>query len=149
MKPKMQLTDKNNGQDDPCMHLAKWMQAYGEKTQLEWVHHFCHTLDVITMNCYTKIELRHEKSEWDILHKGFLMTFSFEDGFDNIDEALQEVKVVILRIPQNPLDLIRPEWATQLSHVLEFYNVTAEDEDEDPRKINIPKTKSHYGVQGP
>ena len=68
------------------------------------------------------------------------MTFSFEDGFDSIDEALQEVKAAIFRIPQDPLDLINPEWATQLSNALECYNVTAEEEDEDMRNINIPET---------
>lgn len=34
------------------------------------------------------------------------MTFNFEDGFDSIDEALQEVKATIFRIPRDPLDLI-------------------------------------------
>jgi len=68
------------------------------------------------------------------------MTFSFEDGFDSIDEALQEVKAVIFRVPQDPLDLIQPEWATQLNQALECYNVTVEDEDEDLWKINIPET---------
>jgi hypothetical protein len=36
--------------------------------------------------------------------EGFLMTFSFEDGIESIDEVLQEVKAVIFRIPQDPLD---------------------------------------------
>ena len=49
----------------------------------------------------------------------------------NIDEAPQEVKVAIFRILQDPLDLIHPEWDTQLSHVLECYNVTTEEEHED------------------
>lgn len=40
------------------------------------------------------------------------MTFSFEDGFDYIDEVLHGVKAVNFRIPQDPLDLIQPEWAT-------------------------------------
>ena len=60
------------------------------------------------------------------------MTFNFEDGFDYNDEVLQEVKETIFRIPQDPLDLIKLEWATQLSHALECYNITAEEEDEDP-----------------
>ncbi|MCY6524793.1 hypothetical protein, partial [Actinobacillus pleuropneumoniae] len=64
-----------------------------------------------------------------------------------INEALQDVKATIFRIPQDPLDLLQPEWASQLSHALEFYNVTAEDEDEDPRKINIPETEGHCEVQ--
>ena len=114
-KPKMQMTDKYDGQDDLRAHLAKWTQAYGEKSQPEWVHLFCHTLDVVSMNWYVETELRHGTGEWNILHDGFMMTFSFEDGFDNIDEVLQEVKTSIFRISQDPLDLIQPEWATQLT----------------------------------
>jgi len=60
------------------------------------------------------------------------MTLSFEDGFYCIDEALEEVKVAIFRIPQDPLDLMQSDWITQLSHTLECYNVTIEEEDEDP-----------------
>ena len=60
------------------------------------------------------------------------MTFSFKDGFDYIDKALQEVKSTIFRISQDPLDLIQPDWTTQLSHALECYNVIAKEEDKDP-----------------
>ena len=56
-----------------------------------------------------RIALYYRTGKWDILHKGFMMTFSFEDGFDSIDEALQEVKATIFSIPQDPLDLIQPE----------------------------------------
>jgi len=51
------------------------------------------------MNWYIEIELHHGTNQWDILREGFMMTFSFEDGWDSIDEALQEVKSTILRIP--------------------------------------------------
>lgn len=106
--------------------------------QPEWVHLFCHTLDVIPMNWYVETELHHGTGEWDILLKGFMMTFSFEDKFDGIEEELQEVKATIFRIPRDPLDLTQPEWDTQLSCTLECYNVTDEEEDEDKWKINIP-----------
>jgi len=33
--------------------------------------------------------------------------------------------------------------------MLECYNMTVEEEYEDPWKINIPKTKGHYKVEGP
>jgi len=135
------MTNKYDGQDDPLMHLANWDQAYGEKPQPKWVHLLCHTLDVVSINWYVETELCHGIGEWDILREGFIMTFSFEDGFDYIDEALQEVKATIFRIPQDPLDMIQPDWTNQLSHVLECYNVIAEEEDEDPRKINIPEKK--------
>ncbi len=100
------------------------------------------------MNWYIETNLHHGIGEWDILCEGFMMTFSFGDGFDSIDEALQEVKATIFRIPQDPLYLIQIEWATQLNHALECYNVTTEDEDEDLWKINIPEI-GHCEVRGP
>ena len=90
------------------------------------------------MNWYVETEFRHGTGEWDILREGFMMRFVFEDEFDSIDEVLQEVKAAIFRISQDPLDLIQLEWATQVSHVLEFYNVTIEYEDEYLRKIKNP-----------
>lgn len=59
------------------------------------------------MNWYLEMELFHGTMEWDILKESFLMTFSFEDGFKRIDEDLYEVKVVIFRIPQDPLELVQ------------------------------------------
>ena len=48
--PKVKLTNKYDGRSDFHDHLAKWIDAYGAEPQLEWVHLFCHTLDVIPMN---------------------------------------------------------------------------------------------------
>lgn len=44
--------------------------------------------------------------------------------------------------------MIQHDWTTQLSQALECYNVTPEEEDEDPRKLNIPETKGHREVEG-
>jgi len=55
---------------------------------------------------YIETDLCNGTGEWDILREGFMMTFSFEDGFDGIDEALHDVKAPIFRIPQDPLDLM-------------------------------------------
>ena len=41
-----------------------------------------------------------------------LMTFNFEDRFERIDDVLQEVKVEIFRILQDPLELVQPDWST-------------------------------------
>lgn len=78
------------------------------------------------MNWYLETKLRHGTEEWDILREGFFMAFSFEDGFECIDEALQEVKAAIFKIPQDPLELIQPYLSTQLCHALECYYVTTE-----------------------
>lgn len=45
------------------------------------------------------MELRHGTIEWDILRESFLLAFSFEDGFESIDEALQEKKEAKSRTP--------------------------------------------------
>lgn len=126
-KPQMHLKYKYDRRDDPCTHLTKWTKVYGEEPQSEWVHMFCHTLDVIPMNWYIETELCHGMSEWDILREGFLLTFTFEDHWwDTVDDALQAVKATIFKMPQEPIKLIQPEWATQLSCVLECYNINTE-----------------------
>ncbi len=138
--PMVRLIDKYDGRSDPREHFAKWTDAYGAEPQPEWVHQFYHTLDVIPMNWYLETELRHGIDEWDILKQEFLMTFSFEDGFECIDEALQEVKAMIFRILHDPFDLIQPDWTTQLCHALECYNVTPGEEEKDLRNITILET---------
>ena len=112
LRANTRMTEKYNGKDDMCDHLAKGTKAWGTKPQIEWVHIFCHTLDTIPMNWYLETELRHGTKEWDILQQGSLMTFSFEDGFECTNQALQEVKTLIFRIPQDPLDLIQLDWTT-------------------------------------
>ena len=131
-----------------CDHLAKWTKVYRTKPQLEWVHLFYHTLDIIPMNWYLETELRHGTAEWDILREVFWMTFNFEDGFASIDEALQEIKVIIFITLTKPMEWTQPDWSTQLHHALECYNVTVEVEDEDPRNINILEVEGHHEVEG-
>ena len=101
------------------------------------------------MNWYLETELHYGTTKWDILMEGFLLTFYFEDEFVSIDESLQEIKVVIFIMPQEPMEWIQPDWSTQLCHALECYNVTVEEEDEYMRNINIPKAKGHREVKGP
>lgn len=113
------MIEKYDRKDDLHAHFAKWPKAYGAKPQLEWLHLFCHSLDVILMNWYLERELCHGIGEWDILCEGSIMTFSLKDMFDCINEALQEVKAPIFMIPQDPLDMIQPDWTTHLNHALE------------------------------
>lgn len=90
------------------------------------------------MKWYLEMELRHGTAEWDVLKEGFLLTFSFEDGSTSIDEALQEIKVVVIfSMLKEPMEWIQPNWSTRMCHALEFYYVTTEEEDEDLRNINI------------
>lgn len=109
-KPQMRITDKYDRRDDPHAHLAKWTKVYREEPQPEWVHLFYHTLYSIPMNWYTGMEIHHGMSKWDILRKGFLLTFTFEDHWwDVVDDVLQVVKVVIFKIPQEPMEVLQPE----------------------------------------
>lgn len=102
------------------------------------MHIFFHTLDTILKNSCLETELHYGTVEWDILRESLLLTFSFEDGFDSINEELQEIKVAIFRTPKEPIEWTQPYWSTQLRSVLECYNVTVEEED-DSRNITIPK----------
>lgn len=90
------------------------------------------------MNWYLEMELGHGTTEWDTSREGFLLTFVFEDGFASNNETLQKIKASIFRIPQELMEWVKPYWSTQLCHALECYNVTAKEEDDDPRNINIP-----------
>ena len=87
--PKVRLTKKYDRRYDPRDNLAKWTKVYGKEPWLEWVHIFCHTLDIIPMNWYLETKLHHGTVEWDILREGFVTTFNFEYGFESIDEVLQ------------------------------------------------------------
>jgi len=49
-------------------------------------------------------KLRHGTVEWDVLREIILLTFSFEDGFESIYEALQEIKETIFRTPKEPVE---------------------------------------------
>lgn len=49
-KLELRITEKYDGHDDPRIHLTRWIKAYREEPQPEWVHLFYHTLDVIRRN---------------------------------------------------------------------------------------------------
>lgn len=64
------------------------------------------------MNWYLEMELRHGMDEWYILRDRFLLTFSFKDGFESIDEALWEIKVAIFRMLKEPVEWAPSTWST-------------------------------------
>ena len=111
-KPELQITEKYDGRDDPCLHLTKWTIAYGAEPQPEWVHLFYHTLDVIPWNWYPETELRHGTGEWDILRKGSMSTFLFEDQWmDTVEDTLQLIKTAIFRTPLKPEEVMPSDWS--------------------------------------
>lgn len=75
------------------------MKAWGEEPQPEWVHIFFHTLDTISTNWYLEKKLQHGTMKWVVMKDVFLLTFSFGDEFECIDEVLQENKAMIFRTP--------------------------------------------------
>jgi len=148
-KPKLRINEKYNVCDESCLHLTRWVQAYGEEPQPEWVDLFYHTLDVIPRNWYTETELRHGTGEWDILRDGFLLKFLFEDQWmDTVDNALQLVKAVIFKIPLELEEIMQPDWSQQLNQALERYDVRVEYNEDDRRNINIMETKGIREVNG-
>ncbi len=96
---------------------------------------------------YLETELRYRTTKWDILREGFLLTFSFEDDFASTNEALQEIKTIIFRTLQEPLEWVQPDWSIQLRHAMECHNVTVEEDNKDPRNVNIPETEGHHEVK--
>ena len=117
--------------------------------QLEWVHVFIHTFNVIAENLYLQTELQHGTTNWDDMKEILLLTFSFEYGFEFIDEALQVIKEAIFWTPVEPLTWVHPDWSTQLQHDLECYNVTVEEADEDLQNINIHESEGQHEAYGP
>ena len=103
---------------------------------------------MIPMNWYLELELHHGTTKWDILRESFILNFGFEDGFEGIDEALQEIKASIFRTPKKPVELAQLDWSLQLRHALECYNVIVEEEEEDPRNIAILETEGKREVKG-
>jgi len=64
--PKVRFKEKYDGRNDLHDQLAKWTNTYGVELQSEWMHLFCHTLDIIPMNWYLETQLCHGTDEWYI-----------------------------------------------------------------------------------
>ena len=80
----------------------------------------------------------------------FELTFAFESEYPSIDQALDFIKTKIFEDCTLSVHT-QPEWAIQLEDALECYNFVAEpeDEDENPRSINIPESEGTREVEGP
>jgi hypothetical protein len=83
----------------------------------------------------------------------FKVTFSFEDEAPSVDTTLQVIKENIFT-SEDSIELV-PVCSVHRSsvivrEVLECYNVVGEDqEDEDPRNLQIPETEGERAVEGP
>ena len=73
------------------------------------------------------------------------LTFD-QSEYPSVDDALE---LVHIKIADNPLPIcIQTNWTTQIENARECYNFTIDEED-DPRNINIPKSKRSHAVVGP
>lgn len=101
------------------------------------------------MNWYLEIEIFHGTIECGILMKISLLNFSFEDGFECVDEALQEIKTTIFRILEELVEWVQPDQSTQLHHALDCYNLTTKEEEyDDTNKFNILESQGQQEVEG-
>ena len=80
----------------------------------------------------------------------FLLMFTFESEYPSVDQALDVIKIKIFEDCTLSVSA-QPEWAIQLEEALECYNFASEpeEEDEDPRNINIPESEGTCDVDGP
>ena len=76
----MKITEKYDGQKYPHENLSRWTTTWGTKPQLEWVHMFFHSLDMIPQQWYLEIELCHGTTDWDEMIEALLLTYSFPNG---------------------------------------------------------------------
>lgn len=67
-------------------------------------------LDVIPMNWYLETELHHGSADWNDMKESFILIFRFEDGFQCLDDALQEIRPSIFRTLNEPTTWVQPDW---------------------------------------
>ena len=112
----------------------------------EWVHRFVHTLEPIAKNWYAEVELHHGTVSWVSLVDSFVLTFSINEDFPALDTTIRVTHTKVF--DDKEIAKYQPDWKEQEANAVEFYNL-AIDEDDDPHKINIPKSEEHCEVHGP
>jgi len=123
-------------------HIDSCIETWQAVPQIEWVHMFISTLDIIPRNCYIELELRRGTKTWGEMVKHFIGTFSFEDDNPAIDGALQVVKENIWDERNITTELAESEWDTDMDYALSCYKLATdggepESEEEDPSHLDI------------
>jgi hypothetical protein len=78
----------------------------------------------------------------------FIATFLFECQYPIVDQDLQIVRQnVFEEAPNPPLEQEEDEWNVPLQWLQGCYNINV-DEDDDPRNVNISKTKGKRDIEG-
>jgi hypothetical protein len=95
-----------------------------------------------------------ETADWKELTRNFKVNFSFEDDAPLIKSSLYVIKNDIFSL-EDSIRLVlvcsTHRYYATIEKVLHCYNVIEEDkeEDEDPRNVQIPKTKGEHEIEGP
>jgi hypothetical protein len=110
-------------------------------------------LDTIPKNWYLELEVHRGTTDWEDLTHNFKVTFKFEDDTPSVDTTLQIIKTKIFTPEDSKIPAAlcsAPKYSVTVQEVLECYNVVGEDqEDEDPRNLQIPETEGEHTVEGP
>ena len=98
---------------------------------------------------YVSAELWRDITTWEEIAVFFAQTFHFGDANPNVNNALQIIRDVILKIVpvEYPID---PHVQCHMQSIMECYNMFGEPEyDDELRNINILKTEGSRDVTAP
>jgi hypothetical protein len=97
--------------------------------------------------------LRRETTRWDELVQRFKVTFTFEHESPLTNAALQPIrtKIFLVEGSMEVVPICNAHRASITIHeLLECCNIAKEEQDEeDPRKVQVPETKGERAVEGP
>jgi hypothetical protein len=147
------IAQKYTGVGDPTDHVEQCRNIWRSIPKKEWMHMFIHTLDTIPKNWYLELEMHRETMNWDQLIQRFKVTFTFEHESPLLDATLQAIRTKIF-LEEGPMEVVpmcSAHRASMIVHeLLECYNVAKEEQDEeDPRNIQVPETEGERAVEGP
>ena len=126
-----------DGWNDPSGHLMECQTLWASRPKDEWVHAFIHTLDEMPRSWYVLAKMRKEIATWEEMTSCFAHTFSFTDANPDVNNALQIIRDVVLKIVPvaYPTDL---NAHFHMRSMMECYNIFGKPEDDDElRNINI------------
>ena len=94
-------------------------------------------------------ELQRETNEGISPTDSFILTFSFESGFECLGKALQDIQEVIFDTTKPKVECALPTWDVKMKDIVNCWNFWVEDNEEDPRNITILEYEEHRPVFGP
>jgi hypothetical protein len=136
------------GRSCPKDHVQSCEETWSNILQEQWVHKFINKLDTIPINWYLQAKLRLITIDWEGMTRNFVTTFLFETQYPSVDQALQIVRQKVFEEASNPpLEQEEDEWTVPLQKLQGCYNIN-DDEDDDPRKVNIAEIEGQRDVEG-